>query len=159
MPDARITIEGRIAADPRFSATQQGVSVGNLRVLAGRSKKDEQWNWQTLSTTAYQAAFWREHHDLLATLNPEKGDSVTITGTVEGVDSYDGPNGVSLSVRVNADGIRLFKKRQQGQQQGGYGGQQQPPPQSGYGQPQGVPQSDPWAGGGNQGGFDQDPPF
>ncbi|WP_270409536.1 single-stranded DNA-binding protein [Brachybacterium paraconglomeratum] len=151
MPDARITIEGRIAADPRFSATHQGVSVGNLRVLAGRSKKDEQGNWQTLSTTAYQAAFWREHHDLLATLNPEKGDSVTITGTVEGVDSYDGPNGLSLSVRVNADGIRLFKKRQQGQQQGA--------PQSGYGQSQGAPQSDPWAGGGNQGGFDQDPPF
>ncbi|WME22110.1 single-stranded DNA-binding protein [Brachybacterium sp. GU-2] len=150
MPDARITIEGRIAADPRFSATHQGVSVGNLRVLAGRSKKDEQGNWQTLSTTAYQAAFWREHHDLLATLKPEKGDSVTITGTVEGVDSYDGPNGLSLSVRVNADGIRLFKKRQQGQQQGA--------PQSGYGHSQGAPQSDPWAGGGNQGGYD-DPPF
>lgn len=154
MPDARITIEGRIAADPRFSHTQQGVAVGNLRILAGRSKKDEQGNWQTLSTTAYQAAFWREHHDLLATLNPEKGDSVIITGTVEGVDSYDGPNGLSLSVRVNADGIRLFKKRPQ--QSGGYSG----PPQSGYGQ-QGQsapPSNDPWAGGGNQGGYD-DPPF
>lgn len=137
MPDARIIIEGRIAADPRFSATQSGVSVANLRVLAGRSKKDDTGNWQTLSTTAYQAAFWREHHDLLANLNPEKGDSVTITGTVEGVDSYDGPNGLSLSVRVNADGIRLFKKQ---------GGQSQQQP---YGQSQPAQQSqqnDPWGG-------------
>lgn len=154
MPDARITIEGRIAADPRFSQTQQGLPVGNLRVLAGRSKKDEQGNWQTLSTTAYQAAFWREHHDLLLRLNPEKGDSVIVTGTVEGVDSYDGPNGLSLSVRVNADGIRLFKKQQR--QDGGYSGQAQ----GGYQQPsQGQPQNDPWAGGGQGGGFDQDPPF
>lgn len=151
MPDARITIEGRIAADPRFSQTQQGLPVGNLRVLAGRSKKDEQGNWQTLSTTAYQAAFWREHHDLLQRLNPEKGDSVIVTGTVEGVDSYDGPNGLSLSVRVNADGIRLFKKQRQ---DGGYNGQAQ----GGYQQP---PQGDPWAGGANaQGGYANDPvPF
>lgn len=154
MPDARITIEGRIAADPRFSATSSGVRVGNLRVLAGRSKKDDQGNWETLSSTPYAVAFWREHHDLLAALTPEKGDSVIITGTVEGVDSYDGPNGQSLSVRVSADGIRLFKKRQQqGQQrdpqveQQWRGGAFPPAPQ------QGQPQGDPW------GGAPQDVPF
>ena len=39
--------------------------------------------------------------------------------------------------------------------QGGYGNQGG---QGGYSAPQGAPNADPWAGGGNQGGYD-DPPF
>ena len=98
MPDARITIEGRVASDPRFGQTQGGKPVGNLRILAGRSRKDEQGNWQTLSTTAYEAAFWEAHHDLMAGLGAQKGDSVVVTGTISGVESYQGQNGESLTV-------------------------------------------------------------
>ena len=149
MPDARITIEGRVASDPRFGTTQSGKPVGNLRILAGRSRKDEQGNWQTLSTTAYEAAFWEAHHDLMAGLGAQKGDSVVVTGTISGVESYQGQNGESLTVKVNADGLRVFPKLQG----------QRPPQQGGYDQQsQGTPQSDPWAGGGNQGGYDDTPP-
>lgn len=144
MPDARITIEGRIASDPRFGQTQAGKAVGNLRILAGRSRKDEQGNWQTLSTTAYEAAFWEAHHDLLAGLGAQKGDSVVVTGTVTGVESYQGSNGESLTVKVNADGLRVFPKQTGSQPQQGYS--QQPPA------------GDPWQGGG-QGGYPDQVPF
>lgn len=144
MPDARITIEGRIASDPRYSATQSGIQVANLRILAGRSKKGDDGQWETLSTTAYDVAFWRQHHDLVASLNPGKGDSVTVTGTITGLESYQGNNGESLSVKVAGDGIRHFPKQDRPQQ--GY--QQQ-------GQPSAPQGGDPWAGGG-QGGYDPD---
>lgn len=145
MPDARIVVEGRVASDPRFGTTQSGKPVGNLRVLAGRSRKDDQGQWQTLSTTAYEAAFWEAHHDLMAGLGAQKGDSVVVTGTVSGVESYQGQNGESLTVKVNADGLRVFPK----QQQGGY----QQRPQQGHSQPQ----SDPWQA--QQGGYTDEAPF
>lgn len=154
MSDARIIVEGRIASDPRYSATQSGTQVGNLRVLAGRSRKDDQGVWQTLSTTAYAVAFWGPLHDLMATLNPDKGDSVIVTGTVSGVESYQGSNGESLTVQVNADGLRVFPKRQAQAQPQGYGqqGGQGFGAQQSYGAPQGQ-QSDPWSGQGG-GGYD-----
>ncbi len=156
MPDARIIIEGRVASDPRFGTTQAGKPVGNLRVLAGRSRKDEQGQWQTLSTTAYEAAFWEAHHDLMAGLGAQKGDSVIVTGTISGVESYQGQNGESLTVKVNADGLRVFPK----QQQGGYQPQRTPNAQGeGWGaQNQQQTPGDPWTGGGSQGGYQDSPP-
>ena len=41
MADARIIIEGRIVTDPRFNTSKSGDPVANLRVLAGRSRRDE----------------------------------------------------------------------------------------------------------------------
>lgn len=162
MADARITIEGAIASDPRFNTTQGG-AVANLRVLAGRSRKDDQGNWETLSTTAYDVAFWNAHHNLAADQQPEKGSKVIVTGTVTGVESYDGKNGPSLSVKVTGDGLRVFPKRdqqgnpQQGQAQGNWGPQQgqqaqqggpsysQAQQQAGWGQSPNQQQGDPWA--------------
>lgn len=153
MPDARTIIEGRVASDVRFGTTNSGKAVANLRVLAGRSRKNEQGEWETLSTTAYDIAFWEAHHDLVAGLGPQKGDSVTITGTILGVESYQGDRGESLSVKVSGDGLRVFPK-QVWQSSGGYTQQR---PQAGYGQQQ----SDPWQGGGGGGtaGGYADPPF
>lgn len=166
MPDARITIEGRIASDARFGDAN-ATPVANLRVLAGRSRKNDQDQWETLSTTAYDVAFWREHHDLIAALGVAKGDSVTITGNVTGLESYQGTNGESLSVKVTGHGIQHFPKQQQGGGQSGYGQSQRAPqggyggqPQQGYGQQ--APQQGYGAPQGNapQGGaYDSDPPF
>lgn len=155
MADARIIIEGRIATDPRYNTSGNGDPVANLRVLAGRSRKDEQGNWQTLSETAYNVAFWREHAQLVDMLRPEKGSSVVVSGTVTGVESYQGQKGESLSVRVNGDGLKAFPPRdQQGQQRqadryAGDPGYAQQPAYSqgqqaqGWGQPTG---GDPWGG-------------
>ncbi len=140
MPDARITIEGRMAADARPGQTQSGKQVMNLRVLAGRSRKEQDGSFTTLSTTAYNAAFWEEHAMLASALNPQKGDTVIITGTLAGLESYHGQNGESLSANVNATGLQVFKRQQA---QGGYGQQ--------------AAAGDQWSG--QQGGYDQAPPF
>lgn len=144
MPDARTIIEGRIASDVRFGDAK-GTPVANVRVLAGRSKKNDQGGWDTLSTTAYDVAFWREHHDLIANLGLAKGDSVTITGNITGVESYQGGSGESLSVKVAGHGIQHFPKQQQG---GGY--QQSQPQQYAQQAPQQASQWGNGTGGGQQ---------
>ena len=150
MADARIIIEGRIVTDPRFNTSKNGDPVANLRVLAGRSRKDEQGNWQTLSETAYNVAFWREHAQLVDMMRPENGSSVVVSGTVTGVEKFDGQNGESLSVQVSGDGLRVFPKRDQGRgggyQQSQQGGFQQTP----QGQQQ-APQQGSWGSGGDWG--------
>jgi single-strand DNA-binding protein len=169
MADARIIIEGRIATDPRFNTSGNGDPVANLRVLAGRSRKNEQGGWDTLSETAFNVAFWREHAQLVDSLRPEKGSAVVITGTVSGVESYQGERGESLSVKVTGDGLRVFPKRDQGQQSQrpadryagdpGYAQQGHPQGQPSYSpgqQAQGYGQQDPWAGSQPQ---DDRPPF
>lgn len=163
MPDARIVVDGHLAADPQFNTTSSGRNVANLRVLAGRSRKLETGEWETLSTTAYACAFWNEHHDLAAALDPHKGDRVIVSGTIAQVDSFEGRNGLILSIVVNADGLRAFPKQQGGDWQAddrqGYRAQ---PAQRGGGfsdpQPQGnpAPQGNTWGDGSDGWG---DPPF
>ena len=154
MPDARITIEGRVAGDVRYGNVN-GKDVANLRVLAGRSKKNDNGEWENLSTTAYDCAFWAEHSHLVNALNPQRGDSVEVVGAITKLESYNGQNGESLSAKVTGGGIKVFPKQQQPvgnfggqqpQQGGGWGNQQQ---SSGWGQ---NPQQ------GQQGGTDE-PPF
>lgn len=121
MPDARVSIEGRIAGDVRYG-NSNGRDVANVRVLAGRSRKNDNGEWENLSTTAYDVAFWGEHSHLVHELNPVKGDSVEVSGAITKLESYQGQNGESLSVKVTGHGIRVFPKQQTG---GGFGGQQQ----------------------------------
>ena len=158
MADATIIIDGGIVADPRWNNPGQN-RVGNLTVRAGRSRKNDQGGYDQLSSTPFDVACWNEVHDLLAAQSPEKGSQVRITGTVTGVRTYQDQQGqTQASVEIRAEGVRVFPKRQQ--QGGGYGAQQGQPQGTswgggGYGAQQG---GDPWAGGGNQGGYD-DPPF
>lgn len=158
MPDSQIRIDGRIATDPRYNQAN-GKDVANLRILAGRSRKLDNGDWETLSTTAYDVAFWAEHAHLVGAIEPHKGDSVIVNGAITGVEKYDGQNGESLSVKVVGDGIRVFPKQNQQQGNGGFGqGQQsQQAQQSGsWGNQQQAQQSSGW--GQNPGAADE-PPF
>ena len=142
MPDARVTIDGRIANDVRYNSVN-GKSVANIKVLAGRSKKNDDGTWENLSTTAYDVAFWNQHAELVNMFNPNKGDSVVVTGTVTGIDKFQGDKGELLSVKVSGDGLRVFPKNNSG---GGF------PAPAGFNaehQPT-QPQSDPWAASNNQ---------
>lgn len=155
MPDARITIEGRVAGDVRYGNVN-GQDVANLRILAGRSKKNDNGEWENLSTTAYDCAFWAEHSHLVNALAPAKGDSVEITGAITKLESYSGQNGESLSAKVTGSGIKVFPKQQQS---GGSFGGQQAQQGGGWGQnpQQGQQPSSPaW---GSQGGVGDEPPF
>ncbi|HEX7349621.1 single-stranded DNA-binding protein [Brachybacterium sp.] len=157
MPDAVVTIEGGVPWDPRYSATQNGTSVGNLAVLAGRSRPLDGGGWEEITKTQYECTFWREHHDLLAALHPEKGSQVIVTGTVEGVDKFTTRDGNEfLSVKVNATGLKVKPPKEQRRQGGGA------PQGGGYGQAQGAPQGgygNAPQGGAPQGGGYDDPPF
>ena len=147
MADAQIRIDGRIAADPRFNSVN-GKSVANIKVLAGRSKKNDDGTWENLSTTAYDVAFWNQHAELVNMFNPSKGDSVVVTGTVTGIDKFAGEKGELLSVKVSGDGLRVFPKSNNsggnnfGQQSSGqsWGAEHQPT----------TPQNDPWSASNNQ---------
>lgn len=156
MADSQIRVDGRIATDPRYNQVN-GKDVANLRVLAGRSKKLDDGTWETLSQTAYDVAFWNEHAHLVGAIEPNKGDSVIVTGSVTGVESYAGQNGESLSIKVSGDGVRVFPKQQQSG--GGFGGQQ---PSGNWGNQQQAQQSSGWGQNpGGQGGASNgsEPPF
>ena len=145
MADAQIRIDGRIAADPRFNSVN-GKSVANIKVLAGRSKKNEDGTWENITTTAFDVAYWNQHAELVNMFNPNKGDSVVVTGTVTGIDKFQGDKGELLSVKVSGDGLRVFPK--QNNNGGGFGQQQS---QSwGAEHQQSQPASDPWAASNNQ---------
>ena len=88
MADAQIRIDGRIAADPRFNSVN-GKSVANIKVLAGRSRKNDDGTWENLTTTAFEVAYWNQHAELVNMFNPNKGDSVVVTGTVTGIRSEE----------------------------------------------------------------------
>ena len=136
MPDATINIPGRALAAPRFGDAN-GTPVANIRVAAGRSRKNDQGGFDTLSETFYDVAFWRNHHDLIAGLGIGPGDTVIVTGTVGGTDVYEG----KASVKINGHGIQHFPKRDQGQG-GGFGQPQQtyqPSPQGETHNPQQAP--------------------
>lgn len=127
MADASIRIDGRQIADKIRFGQANGAPVANLVVAAGRSRKNEQTGqWETLSDTVYDVAFWREHHDLIAGLGISQGDTVVITGNVTGTDVYEG----KAKVKVTGHGIQHFPKRE-----GGFNGTQQP-----YSAPQQSPQ-------------------
>lgn len=167
MPDAPIRIDGRIVTEPRYN-TVNGKDVANLRVLAGRSKKLDNGDYEKQSETAYNVAFWGDYAHLVANLGPNSGDSVIVHGTITGLESYDGQNGQSLSAKVSGDGFRVFPKQQQsggfsgqqsgGQQSGGFQSGQQSQQGGGWGQNPQQGQQDAWAGQGQQGGNDA-PPF
>ena len=138
MADASIKIDGRIANDVRFNSVN-GKSVANIKVLAGRSKKNDDGTWENLSTTAYDVAYWNQHAELVNMFNPAKGDSVVVTGTVTGIDKFQGEKGELLSVKVSGDGLRVFPKNNNGgggfPAPAGFNAEHQPTQQ----------QSDPWA--------------
>ena len=146
MADAQIRIDGRIAADPRFNSVN-GKSVANIKVLAGRSKKNEDGTWENITTTAFDVAYWNQHAELVNMFNPAKGDSVVVTGTVTGIDKFQGDKGELLSVKVSGDGLRVFPKNNSG------GGSFPAPAGFNAEHQQTQPQSDPWAASNNSSPF------
>ena len=147
MADASIKIDGRIAADPRFNSVN-GKSVANIKVLAGRSKKNDDGTWENITTTAFDVAYWNQHAELVNMFNPAKGDSVVVAGTVTGIDKFQGEKGELLSVKVSGDGLRVFPKNNNS---GNNFGQQQSSGQSWGAEHQPTQaQSDPWAASNNQ---------
>ena len=139
---------------------------------------DRQSNeWKDGEALFLRCSIWRDAAENVAE-SLEKGTRVVAQGRLKqrSFTDREGQNRTSIELDVDEIGPSLRyatakpNKVQRGggggrggfgggAPQGGYGNQGGQGGQGGYGNaPQGAPAADPWAGGGNQGGYD-DPPF
>ena len=118
--------------------------------------------WEDEEALFMRCSIWRDAAENVAE-SLEKGSRVIAQGRLvqRSFTDREGNNRTSIELDVYEIGPSLryatAKPQKIDRRQGG-GRAPQGAPQGGYGQPQGAPNADPWAGGGNQGGYD-DPPF
>ena len=181
--DTVITVIGNLTADPELRFTQSGLAVASFTVASTPRTFDRQsGEWKDGEALFLRCSIWRDAAENVAE-SLEKGSRVVVQGRLKqrSYTDREGNNRTSIELDVDEIGPSLryatakptkvqrgggggfggqrgggggFGGGPQGGQ-GGYGGNQ-----GGYAGNQGNqgPASDPWAGGGNQGGYD-DPPF
>jgi len=173
--DTVITVIGNLTADPELRFTQSGVAVASFTIASTPRTFDRQSNeWKDGEALFLRCSIWRDAAENVAE-SLEKGTRVVAQGRLKqrSFTDREGQNRTSIELDVDEIGPSLkyatakANKVQRGGGggggrggfgggQGGYGNQGG---QGGYSNaPQGAPAADPWAGGGNQGGYD-DPPF
>lgn len=177
--DTVITVIGNLTADPELRFTQSGIAVASFTIASTPRTFDRQSNeWKDGEALFLRCSIWRDAAENVAE-SLEKGTRVVAQGRLKqrSFTDREGQNRTSIELDVDEIGPSLRyatakpNKVQrgggggrggfgggapQGGGQGSYGNQGG---QGGYGNaPQGAPAADPWAGGGNQGGYD-DPPF
>ena len=179
--DTVITVIGNLTADPELRFTQSGIAVASFTIASTPRTFDRQSNeWKDGEALFLRCSIWRDAAENVAE-SLEKGTRVVAQGRLKqrSFTDREGQNRTSIELDVDEIGPSLKyatakpNKVQrggggrggfgggapQGGGQGGYGNQGGQGGQGGYGNaPQGAPAADPWAGGGNQGGYD-DPPF
>ncbi|MGO1926051.1 MAG: single-stranded DNA-binding protein [Brachybacterium tyrofermentans] len=186
--DTVITVIGNLTADPELRFTQSGIAVASFTIASTPRTFDRQSNeWKDGEALFLRCSIWRDAAENVAE-SLEKGSRVVAQGRLKqrSFTDREGNNRTSIELDVDEVGPSLkyatakANKVQrggggggrggfgggapqggapQGGGQGGFGGQGNPGGQGGYNNaPQGAPNADPWAGGGNQGGYD-DPPF
>ncbi|GAA1303663.1 MAG: single-stranded DNA-binding protein [Brachybacterium tyrofermentans] len=186
--DTVITVIGNLTADPELRFTQSGIAVASFTIASTPRTFDRQANeWKDGEALFLRCSIWRDAAENVAE-SLEKGSRVVAQGRLKqrSFTDREGNNRTSIELDVDEVGPSLkyatakANKVQrggggggrggfgggapqggapQGGGQGGFGGQGNPGGQGGYNNaPQGAPNADPWAGGGNQGGYD-DPPF
>lgn len=161
--DTIITVIGNLTADPELRFTQSGVAVANFTIASTPRTFDKQANeWRDGEALFLRSTIWRDAAENVAE-SLEKGSRVIAQGRLVQRSFTDREGNARTSIELDVDEIgpslryATAKPSKVDRRQGG-GRAPQGPPQGGYGQSQGAPQSDPWAGGGNQGGFDDSPP-
>lgn len=166
--DTLITVIGNLTADPELRFTQSGIAVASFTIASTPRSFDKQANeWKDGEALFMRSSIWRDAAENVAE-SLEKGSRVIAQGRLvqRAFTDREGNNRTSIELQVDEIGPSLKyatakpNKVQRNQQGGGFGGGQQ----GGYGRSQGAPQGgpaqggDPWAGGGQGGGYD-DPPF
>ena len=173
MSDNTLTITGNLADDVELRFTQSGIPVASFVVMQTKREKQGQ-DYVDGAKNGLRVTVWRDQAENVSE-SIGKGDRVTVTGTLEPQQWQDRQSGDNrYGWELNADEVAVSlrwatakpQKVRRGQGGGGGGGYSSGPAnggQGGYGAQQGggysQPQGgDPWAGGGNRGGYD-DPPF
>lgn len=170
--DTVITVIGNLTADPELRFTQSGIAVASFTVASTPRTFDRQANeWKDGEALFLRCSIWRDAAENVAE-SLEKGTRVIVQGRLKqrSYTDREGNNRTSIELDVEEIGpsLKYATAKPTKVQRGGGGGfsgggQRGGAPQGGGygGGPQGGNQSgdsDPWAGGGNQGGYD-DPPF
>src|SRR5690606_7768768 len=182
--DTVITVIGNLTADPELRFTQSDVAFASFTTASTIRSFVRQSNvWKAGDAMLLRCSIWRDAAENVAE-SLEKGSRVVAQGRLKqrSFTDREGNNRTSIELDVDEIGPSLryatakatkvqrggggggrggFGGGPQGGGQGGFGGQGgygNQGGQGGYSAPQGAPNADPWAGGGNQGGYD-DPPF
>lgn len=151
---AQISFEGRLTADPKIQYGNDGKPRASFTVAENFRALNKNTNeWEDSGVSFHNVTLFGRHAENPALV---KGAVVTIAGTQKSrAYEKDGEKRQWTETTANSFGVVPIQQGQSSPRpspQGeGFGGQQ------GYAAPQ-PPANDPWAGGANQGGYD-DPPF
>lgn len=170
MSDNTLTITGNLPDAPELRFTQSGIAVATFTVM--QTKREKQGDqYVDGAKNGLRVTVWRDMAENVAE-SLVKGSRVTVTGRLEPQNWQDRESGanrygwelvaddVAVSLRFHTAQPNKVDRRQGGGRAFGGGaqqGQQQGAPQGGYGQSQGAPNADPWAGGGNS--YPDEAPF
>lgn len=107
--ETRVTILGRLAADPDLRYTSSGAGVASFRVLSTPRSFDRQRNeWIDGETLAMNCSVWREQAESVAE-SLHKGDAVIVVGrlTQRSYDTREGEKRTVVELQVDEVGPSL----------------------------------------------------
>lgn len=164
--DTPISIIGNLTADPELRFTQSGVAVASFTIASTPRTFDKQSNeWKDGETLFMRCSIWRDAAENAAE-SLEKGTRVIAQGNLvqRSFTDREGNQRTSIELDVQEIGPSLkYATAKSTKVQRGQGATPRTPNVQGEGwgaqnRAQAAPAADPWAGGGNQGGYD-DMPF
>lgn len=155
--DTQITIVGNLIADPELRFTPSGQAVAQFRIASTPRFLDKQsGEWKDGEGLFLTCSVWRQAAENVAE-SLTKGMRVIVQGRLKqrSYDTREGEKRTVYEVDVDEVGPSLRNataKVTKAQRQGGSG-------QGGQQASRGPSGDDPWATGGDHGGFSADPPF
>ena len=161
--DTQITICGNTTADPELRYTSSGAPVASFTVASTPRYFDKQaGDYKDGDTLFLRCNVWRQQAEHVAE-SLQRGMRVVVVGRLK-QRSYEKDGEKRTVYEIEADEVaaslrnataKVEKAQRSGGNQGGGFGQQPGQQQGGN-----APAGDPWATGGNGGGFgDSEPPF
>lgn len=154
--DTVITVIGNLTADPELRFTQSGIAVASFTIASTPRTFDKQSNeWKDGEALFLRCSLWRDAAENVAE-SLEKGSRVIAQGRLKQRSYTDREGNQRTSIELDVDEIGPSLKYATAKANKVQRGQARPSPQGETYNPQGAPAADPWAGGGNQGGYDMD---
>lgn len=107
--ETRLTVIGRLTADPELRFTPSGAAVANFTIASNARTFDRQANeWKDEPATFWRCSAWRDLAENIAS-SLHKGTSVVATGTVAGreYETKEGEKRTVFEVTLDAIGPDL----------------------------------------------------
>jgi single-strand DNA-binding protein len=165
--DTQITIAGNLVDDPELRFTPAGQPVARFRVASTpRFRDNATGEWKDGDSLFLTCNVWRQAAENVAE-SLQRGMRVIVSGRLRqrSYETKEGEKRTVYEVEVDDVGPSLrnasAKVAKVSRSGGGFGGGQGQGGGQGYGGGSGGgrPEADPWASGGDSGGFSDEPPF